>query len=278
MSLVECGDIVLVTINRLNDSGKGEAELDGEKKIILGPMVKDLIGETVTAEIQQITDQDNAIAVCLNQSLFTGNYIHWICNNFIPESYSGEIIGNVDRISGSGNVIVSDSRFPEEILVYGSTNDIEPGQNIRIKLRGSSFEHKGRYRSELIGAAPYSTPANFEEWKKQVLEEVGVGQYDKTSVDKDLTAGNLDEETRDLEKLRQKAEDDASESPMKEVEASRSRYSRSKAVKEYAKERAAGEWSGAVMQLRLKIKMEIHILRCITSTSLEKAEKIVLRR
>lgn len=260
MDDIEDGEVFTAEIDRISNAGNGIVEV-GNRIIIVGPMPRNAVDEKMKGMIKE-TNGNTSFALCLTNEYISTEYLKWASRKFIsdsiPENEPKPIICKVDRISNNGNLIIHDIRYPQKILVRGSTEKIHSSDTVKIRLRKSSFKHLGLFRADLLGIVDDESAFDneIEEWKEHIRNELGLSDLRKRNVDVRLIgskttndSGNssLSSTSPKLDSLRERAKE-ASVQNIEEDTVTRTektqQYTRSQEVREYVLARADGVCEG----------------------------------
>lgn len=270
------GDIVRVPITRISNSGSGITEFeDHDLQVNLGKVTDDSVGTVVEGEILEIKGQ-SIMARCLTDEAIsytpinrsdTGKYVNQFLKDLFYRTSGGARSGSVtiatevDWIDPDRGLPMADvPGFPNDLkLAKKSVDGIETGDLVVVSLEHPGYGHveheakfirtkdpeeRERYDLTFYAISDESTESQrqtFEEKKEEESTIVEDGAAIQLSGRDDRSrAVNKDE----LERKRKAAERAAQDNPERETSIDRSvsgsRYSRSEAVKDYARTRADG--------------------------------------
>ena len=259
------GTEFLIEISHINNSGNGMASF-GDRSINLGSIRQKAVGRTVPIKML-----DNTFAKCLDLGARASpyNFPDPMKEQYVPGP-EGVFSDVVDSISDDGNGVIIAGRRHVNI---GPVQPDSLGERVQVKMIDDQF---GKCLTTEVRASGY------QEWLEERGIDTGTGETQEDETVQRPESEGLDIEGRqqstesnfksncqaadrsefsatdtehdtsdkaDLENLRRKAEEAATENPVKDTSTTvGSRYIRSPTINEYAKARSDGfcEYCGKV--------------------------------
>jgi 5-methylcytosine-specific restriction endonuclease McrA len=209
----------------INQSGVGRVETDDGEKINIGP---------VDCEPNQVVELEyigDGFARCLDESIQAQNY----------ETRFNILSKNYDDVP----VNVGDEYGGEVIESYSDTSNVQV-ENVHVNIEDDDLDVGDRVTVEITGFASQSANGNLVRYRSQSSENKGVKSLPTNSKDEKLQESPPERaEPENIEELRHQAKE-ASQDANQVIESHSTvrQYSRSEAVKQYARARAAGVCEG----------------------------------